>query len=238
MFSGPGPSVADPAPLPAAALPTAVGAPALQPTSDTPPVPTAMPAPSPTASEPAPDASVDPALEPSESLEPDQSLEPVSDATSPSPDQTDELLPSATAEPSPSGSDGTVEPSTSPSSSPTPSPDPVASPSPVPTDEVSASPSPSPLLITSPPEAAFVVGAERTFSITTAAGHAGAELAISCSGSLPDGLTFRDNGDGTAAISGTPSSGTEGAYEVALSVSDGVSPDATQRLTISVIVET
>jgi hypothetical protein len=227
-FIGPGPAVAEPAPLPAAAMPTEAGAPALQPTSDTPPVPTATTAPSPMASEPAADASVDPALSPG------QSLEPVSDATSPSPDQTDEVVPSATNEPAPSGSEGTDEPSTSPSWSPTPSPGPVASPSPVPSSEVSAAPSASPPVITSPPEAAFVVGAAGTFSVTTAAGSPAARLTITCAGSLPDGLTFLDNGDGTAAISGTPASGTEGAYEVTLTASDGVSPDATQRLTISV----
>ncbi|CAN5296849.1 hypothetical protein BH24PSE2_BH24PSE2_12990 [soil metagenome] len=50
---------------------------------------------------------------------------------------------------------------------------------------------------------------------------------------LPAWLTFTDNGDGTAALSGTPGAGDEGDHAVSLEVSDGTDT-ATQDFTITV----
>jgi len=56
--------------------------------------------------------------------------------------------------------------------------------------------------------------------------------ALSVSGSLPAGVTFNDNGDGTATISGTPS-GVQ-TYNLAITASNGVSPSVTQSFTLVV----
>src|SRR6185503_10106019 len=50
---------------------------------------------------------------------------------------------------------------------------------------------------------------------------------------LPAGVTFTDNHNGTATIAGTPT-GTGGTYPVTLTASNGVSPDASQNLSIQV----
>ncbi len=53
-------------------------------------------------------------------------------------------------------------------------------------------------------------------------------------GSLPSGVTFTDNGDGTATLSGTPASGSGGVYPITITASNGVPPDATQSFTLIV----
>jgi hypothetical protein len=53
--------------------------------------------------------------------------------------------------------------------------------------------------------------------------------------SLPNGVTFVDNGDGTATLSGTPDSGTAGSYPFTITASNGVSPDAPQSFTLKVV---
>lgn len=58
-------------------------------------------------------------------------------------------------------------------------------------------------VITSADTTDFVVGEAGSFTVT-ASGTPAAQLALT-SGSLPGGLTFTDNGDGTATIAGTPS---------------------------------
>ncbi|MEX2494796.1 MAG: putative Ig domain-containing protein, partial [Woeseia sp.] len=50
---------------------------------------------------------------------------------------------------------------------------------------------------------------------------------------LPDWLTFEDNGDGTASLTGSPAAGAEGEHDVVLEVSDGTD-DAMQAFTITV----
>ena len=58
--------------------------------------------------------------------------------------------------------------------------------------------------------------------------------ALSEVGSLPSGVTFSDNGDGTATLSGTPAAGTGGTYPITITATNGVSPDATQTFTLTV----
>ena len=47
-------------------------------------------------------------------------------------------------------------------------------------------------------------------------------------------MTFTDNGNGTATLSGTPAAGTGGTYPITITASNGVSPNATQSFTLTV----
>ena len=58
--------------------------------------------------------------------------------------------------------------------------------------------------------------------------------ALSVSGALPHGVTFVDNGNGTAVLTGTAAPGTAGTYPITLTASNGVAPDATQSFTLTV----
>ncbi len=49
-------------------------------------------------------------------------------------------------------------------------------------------------------------------------------------GALPGGVTFVDNGDGTATLAGTPAPGTDGTYPFTITAANGVLPDATAEL--------
>lgn len=53
-------------------------------------------------------------------------------------------------------------------------------------------------------------------------------------GPLPAGVTFQDNGNGTATLSGTPAPGTEGTYSLTFIASNGVGAPATQNVTLTV----
>ncbi|HEX7449881.1 MAG TPA: putative Ig domain-containing protein, partial [Pirellulales bacterium] len=74
-------------------------------------------------------------------------------------------------------------------------------------------------------------GAPGAFVITTT-GFPNA--AITVSGSLPSGVTLTDNGDGTAKLSGTPASGSEGTYQLVLTASNGAGIAATQVFKLTV----
>jgi hypothetical protein len=58
--------------------------------------------------------------------------------------------------------------------------------------------------------------------------------ALSESGSLPSGVTFTDNGDGTATLAGTPATGSNGSYAITITASNGVGPAASQSFTLTV----
>ena len=47
-------------------------------------------------------------------------------------------------------------------------------------------------------------------------------------------MTFVDNGNGTATLAGTPTEGTEGAYPITITATNGISPDASQSFTLTV----
>jgi len=51
-------------------------------------------------------------------------------------------------------------------------------------------------------------------------------------GTLPSGLSFVDNGNDTATLSGTPATGSEGVYRVQITATTGVGGTATQNLRI------
>ncbi len=86
-------------------------------------------------------------------------------------------------------------------------------------------------VITSAASTSFVVGTSATFTVS-AIGFPAPALAMS--GSLPAGLAFTDNGNGTATISGTPATGSAGNYPLTIIASNGVAPDATQTFTLTV----
>ena len=83
--------------------------------------------------------------------------------------------------------------------------------------------------ITSASSSTFTVGTPKSFSITTTGSPS---ASITESGTLPAGLSFHDNANGTATISGTPSA--SGSATVSITAANGVGTNATQSLTISV----
>ncbi len=85
--------------------------------------------------------------------------------------------------------------------------------------------------ITSSASVDFSTGASDNFNVTTTGTPT---AAISESGALPDGVTFVDNGDGTATLSGTPTAESQGTYVLTITASNGVSPAASQSLTLTV----
>ena len=97
----------------------------------------------------------------------------------------------------------------------------------------------APPTITSAAAADFTVGQGGTFTVTTTPGVDPAgdgKVSLSApANELPNGVTFADHGNGTAVIAGTPASGTSGVYDVTITASNGVSPDATQSFTLTVL---
>ena len=85
--------------------------------------------------------------------------------------------------------------------------------------------------ITSANNATFVVGAQGSFTVTTS----GLPVAtVSKAGALPSGVTFTNNGDGTATLAGTPASGSAGSYVLTLTATNGVGTPANQTFTLTV----
>ena len=86
--------------------------------------------------------------------------------------------------------------------------------------------------ITSPASTSFTVGRAGTFTVTTAG-----DLPMTvtdAAATLPAGVTFADNGDGTATLAGMPAGGTGGNYPITITASNGVDPDATQSFLLTV----
>ena len=90
----------------------------------------------------------------------------------------------------------------------------------------------APPAFTSATSTTFVVGSAGSFSVTTTGGPTAA--AITRTGTLPGGVTFTDNGNGTATIAGTPSAGTGGSYQLTLTATNGVGSPAQQSFTLTV----
>jgi hypothetical protein len=86
--------------------------------------------------------------------------------------------------------------------------------------------------ITSAAATAFTVGAAGSFSVTTS----GFPLPTIARGgaTLPAGVTWVDNGNGTGTLSGTPEAGTGGSYAFTFTADNGVSPAASQPFTLTV----
>jgi large repetitive protein len=87
--------------------------------------------------------------------------------------------------------------------------------------------------ITSANNTSFTVGTSGPAFTITATGTPAPSLAIP-TGSLPSGLSFIDNGNGTATINGTPAAGTAGTYTFVITASNSVAPNATQNFSLTV----
>src|SRR5581483_6506936 len=85
--------------------------------------------------------------------------------------------------------------------------------------------------ITSAGATTFTVGSGGTFNVTTT----GFPLpALNEAGTLPTGVTFTDNGDGTATLAGTPNPGQGGTYPFTITAHNGIGTDATQNFILTV----
>jgi hypothetical protein len=82
--------------------------------------------------------------------------------------------------------------------------------------------------------ATFTIGQANTFNITTTGSPTVTN--ITQTGTLPTGVMFVYNNNGTATLSGTPALGTEGTYNLVFTATNGVAPDATQNFTLTVAV--
>lgn len=85
--------------------------------------------------------------------------------------------------------------------------------------------------ITSAPAATFQVGKAGSFTVAATGLPA---PALSEAGALPGGVSFTDNGDGTASLLGTPAVGTGGIYPIMIKASNGALPDAEQSFSLTV----
>ncbi|TXL62156.1 beta strand repeat-containing protein [Aeromicrobium terrae] len=85
-----------------------------------------------------------------------------------------------------------------------------------------------------PSIARLVVGTNGTVAYS-ADGYPQASL--SASGTLPSGVTFHDNGNGTAQLSGTPGASAEGHYAITIKASNGVDPDSIIHLDLEIAPE-
>ncbi len=85
--------------------------------------------------------------------------------------------------------------------------------------------------ITSGNSATFTVGTGETFMVTTTGSPT---PAITETGALPSGVTFTDNGNGTATLTGTAATGSQGSYPFTIAAANGISPNASQSFTLTV----
>jgi Ca2+-binding RTX toxin-like protein len=81
--------------------------------------------------------------------------------------------------------------------------------------------------------ATFTVGNSGPAATITTSGFPAPTISIT-SGTLPTGLTFQDNGDGTATIQGTPAAGTANTYVLGLTATNGIGNPVTESFTITV----
>jgi hypothetical protein len=96
------------------------------------------------------------------------------------------------------------------------------------TDTVTVNQGPA---ITSAASTTFNTGTAGSFTVTTTGSPT---ATLSKTGSLPTGVMFFDNGNGTATFLGTPAAGTGGTYSITITASNGVGTNATQTFTLTV----
>ena len=82
--------------------------------------------------------------------------------------------------------------------------------------------------ITSAAATTFTTGQLGSFTVTTTGSPT---PTVSESGALPGGVTFTNNGNGTATLSGTPTAA--GTHPLTLTAANGVLPNATQSFTLT-----
>jgi len=83
--------------------------------------------------------------------------------------------------------------------------------------------------ITSANSATFTLGTAGSFTVTTTGSPT---PSLTESGALPPGVMFHDNGNGSGTLSGTPTA--TGTFNITFTAQNGVSPNATQNLTVMV----
>ncbi|MCW2930892.1 MAG: hypothetical protein JWM19_1854, partial [Actinomycetia bacterium] len=86
--------------------------------------------------------------------------------------------------------------------------------------------------ITSASSATFAAGTAGSFTVTTT-GSPAAKLSATSSPALPSGVTFKDNGNGTATLAGTPPAGSQGVYRLTVTATNSAGT-ATQSLALTV----
>ena len=85
--------------------------------------------------------------------------------------------------------------------------------------------------ITNANGANFTAGVPGSFMVSTSAYP---NATLSESGTLPSGVTFKDNGNGTGSLSGMAAAGTEDAYSLLITAVSATTPNATQTFTLTV----
>jgi beta-glucosidase len=88
--------------------------------------------------------------------------------------------------------------------------------------------------ITSPASATFTIGVAKTVTVTTTGSPT---ATLTESGRLPSGLTFTDNKNGTASISGTAAAGTDGTSAITITANNGLGTAATQSFSLTVLAK-
>ncbi|MBI4901355.1 MAG: hypothetical protein HY829_12880, partial [Actinobacteria bacterium] len=89
--------------------------------------------------------------------------------------------------------------------------------------------------ITSADHTTFTTGEPGSFTVRTTPGYP-TSTAISETGALPSGVSFTDNGNGTATLAGRPASGTAGTYHLTIVATavGGTAAHASQSFTLTV----
>ncbi len=96
-------------------------------------------------------------------------------------------------------------------------------------EDVNATESP---VFTSPNNVTFDVGFVGSFTVTAVGNPL--TMTITQTGALPSGVTFTDNGNGTATLSGAPAVGSHGVYNLTFTANNGVPPNGVQNFTLTV----
>ena len=87
---------------------------------------------------------------------------------------------------------------------------------------------------TSAAQTTFTVGQAPSTAFTITTSGIPTVTTITESGPLPTGVSFVDNHDGTAKLTGAPAVGMGGTYPLTLTAHNGAGPDATQAFTLTV----
>jgi Bacterial Ig domain/Right handed beta helix region/Immunoglobulin I-set domain len=89
--------------------------------------------------------------------------------------------------------------------------------------------------ITSADHTTFAEGSAGTFTVTTTGFPTGPSMSITRTGNLPAGVTFVNNNDGTATLSGTPGPLTGGTYPFTIGANNGVTATVNQNFVLTVV---
>jgi hypothetical protein len=85
--------------------------------------------------------------------------------------------------------------------------------------------------VTSANQTTMTEGAQGTFTVSASGSPT---PSISMTGALPSGVSFKDNGNGTGTLAGTPASGTHGVYATDITAQNGILPNGVQSFTLTV----